>query len=163
MRSRSWRSNCFRTGGPSGVSLAGPIESNECLCTAWVSAAYVALFPNWVTVHSGIGGGRSKGWAGLWLVQRGISAVGFWIRVGLRWCDLSLGSEGPGPLEFLPGCRQGVSETKGHSYEKDPGWGGCCLSVNLRPACPPPVSWGPWRCQMQGSSFPPGQAFPRDD
>lgn len=50
---------------------------------AWVSTTYMALFPNWVTMHSGMGGGavvrpaRVSPWVGVWLVQERISGVYF--------------------------------------------------------------------------------------
>lgn len=66
-----------------GSGWAGPIENNKCVCPAWVSAIYMALFPNWMTMHSGMGGGaffRPSGvshWVGVWLVQERISGVYF--------------------------------------------------------------------------------------
>lgn len=66
-----------------GSGWAGPMQNNKCLCPAWVPATYRALFTNWVTMHSGMGGGavvRPAGvshWVGVWLVQERISGVYF--------------------------------------------------------------------------------------
>lgn len=90
---------------PAGSGWASPIQNNKCLCPAWVSTTHMALFPNWMTTHSGTEGGvivrpaEVSCWVGMWLVRERISGVRF---LGLL-CPrvLALGSKGFGPLEFL--------------------------------------------------------------
>lgn len=108
----------------------GPSRTtNPC---ARISATYVALFPNRMTVHSGTGGGATAGPTGVsarWVGGgcKRMSGVSFWVRVGPLGCDGSLGSEASGSLEFLSLSRRGGSETEEHSYENDQGWGEHCL------------------------------------
>ena len=85
--------------------------------------------------------------------------MSFWVRVGPGLCDLGLESEDSGHWNFYPGPGVGGgvggSETSGHSYENDPGWGGCCLLPlsKLHPARPTPVCWGLGCCPHAGSSL----------
>lgn len=63
--------------------LVRPHLEQQVLVPSLVSTTYMALFPNWMTMHSGMGGGavgRPAGashWVGVWLVQERISAVSF--------------------------------------------------------------------------------------
>lgn len=58
--------------------LGQPIKNNKRLCEAWVSAAYMASFPNEMTLHPGMEVGpllacRSGGLVRVWLEQEGIT------------------------------------------------------------------------------------------
>lgn len=104
---------------------------------------------------AGVRAGRGCGWCRAesvgWVSGSGWVFAGGTSAWGLRAL---------GHWNFYPGVGRVALRQKDIPMKMTQGGVG---AANLRPAWPSPVPWGPWCCQMQGSSFSPGQAFPRDD